>query len=92
MGDGVVSRWAIRTAGDPTGYADAVLRALATYSSRVVVTEVRTMDEIVETAQATTRLSLIVIGAFGMFAGLLAPSGCTGVLATLVQRRTAEWA
>ena len=56
----------------------------------MVVTEVRTMDEIVETAQATTRLSLIVIGAFGMFAGLLAAVGLYGVLATLVQQRTAE--
>jgi putative ABC transport system permease protein len=90
MGHGVVSRWALRTTGNPAVYAPAVRAAIATLGSRVVLTELRTMDEIVVAAQATTRFPLLVIGAFGMFAGLLAAVGLYGLLTTAVGQRTAE--
>jgi putative ABC transport system permease protein len=90
MGHGIVSRWAIRTARDPAGYVDAVRTAVAAHGTRVVMTDVRTMDALVEGAQTTTRFSLLVIGAFGVFAGLLAVSGLYGLLSTVVRQRTAE--
>ena len=90
MGHGVVSRWAIRADGDPASYADAVRTAIAAHGARAVVTDVRTMGSLVEAAQSTTRFSLLVIGAFGVFAGLLAAVGLSGVLSTVVQQRTAE--
>jgi putative ABC transport system permease protein len=88
LGHGVVSRWAIRTSGNPASYADALRKAVA--DSRVVVTEVRTMEALVGVAQAATRFALLVIGTFGVCAGLLAAVGLYGVLSTLVHQRTAE--
>ena len=90
MGHGLVSRWAIRTRRDPAGYVDAVRTALAAHGTRVAMTDVRTMDALVERAQTTTRFSLLVIGAFGVFAGLLAASGLYGLLSTVVRQRSAE--
>jgi putative ABC transport system permease protein len=90
LGHGVVSRWAIRTSGNPASYADALRKAVAASGSRVVVTEVRTMEALVGVAQAATRFALLVIGTFGVCAGLLAAVGLYGVLSTLVHQRTAE--
>jgi len=44
----------------------------------------------VEKAQASTRFSLLLIGAFAVIAAVLAGVGLYGVLATVVRQRTAE--
>jgi putative ABC transport system permease protein len=48
------------------------------------------MDEVVQKAQAGTRFSLLLIGAFAIIAALLAGVGLYGVLSTVVRQRTAE--
>jgi putative ABC transport system permease protein len=90
MGHGVVSHWAIRTAGNPAALAGAVRAEMAKLGSRVVVTELQPMDALVERAQGKTRFSLLLIGVFGAVAALLAAGGLYGVLATLVRQRTVE--
>jgi putative ABC transport system permease protein len=63
---------------------------LAKLSSRMVLTEVRPMDALMEQSQATTRLSFALIAAFAGIAVLLAALGIYGVLSTAVRQRTAE--
>src|SRR4029077_4930840 len=55
MGHGVVSRWAVRTAGDPVAAAAAVRTEMAKLGSRLVLTELQPMEALVGQAQATTR-------------------------------------
>jgi putative ABC transport system permease protein len=63
---------------------------LAKLNNRIVLTEVRPMEALLEESQATTRLSLALIGAFACIAVLLAALGIYGVLSTTVRQRTAE--
>jgi len=87
---GVANRWAIRTAGDPAKLAEAVRAEIARLGPQLLVTELTPMETYVEKAQAGTRFSLLLIGAFAAIAGLLAGVGLYGVLATVVRQRTAE--
>jgi putative ABC transport system permease protein len=85
-----VSGWAVRTAGDPAKYAAAVRAAMAQLDRTLLLTDVRTLDSIVEHAQTGTRFSLLLIAAFAAIAALLAGVGLYGVLSTVVRQRTAE--
>ena len=82
--------WAVRTAGDPAKYADAVRAAMAKLDRSLLLNDVQTMDSIVEHAQTGTRFSLFLIAAFAGIAALLAAVGLYGVLSTVVRQRTAE--
>jgi len=90
LGHGVVARWAVRTAGDPAGYAEAVRAAVGRTGPHLILTEMELMDALVERAQAGTRFSLLLIGVFAVVAALLASVGLYGVLSTVVRQRTAE--
>jgi predicted permease len=89
-GSRFVSRWAVRTQGDPARYASVVRTAMTKFDRSMLLTEVRTMDSIVERAQNSTRFSLLLIAAFAFIAALLAGVGLYGVLSTVVRQRTAE--
>jgi len=90
LGSGAVDSWAIRTGNDPTAYGGAVRGAMKELDPRILVTEMKPADDLVNKAQASTRFSLILIGAFALIAGLLAAVGLYGVLSTAVRQRTAE--
>jgi len=90
FGNGVANRWAVRTSGNPAQYANQVRAEIARINSKMLVTEVEPMDEIVDKAQAGTRFSLLLIGVFAIVAALLAAVGLYGVLSTVVRQRTAE--
>ena len=90
LGHGAVTRWAVRTAGDPARYTAAVRSAIAKVGPNLMLTEIQTMDTLVERAQAGTRFSLLLIGIFAIVAALLAGVGLYGVLSTVVRQRTAE--
>jgi putative ABC transport system permease protein len=85
-----VQEWAVRTAGDPAKYAAAVRAAMAKFDRGMLLTNVQTMDSIVERARTGTRFSLLLIAAFAGIAALLAGVGLYGVLSTVVRQRTAE--
>jgi len=87
---GVVNRWAVRTAGDPAGIAGAVRAAVAEVDKQFLVSELDVMEAVVRNAQARTRFSLMLIGAFAVIAALLVSVGLYGVLSTVVRQRTAE--
>lgn len=85
-----IQSWGLRTKGDPAKYAGAVRAAMGQFDRSMLVTDIETMDTIVEHAQTGTRFSLILIAAFAGIATLLAGVGLYGVLSTVVRQRTAE--
>jgi putative ABC transport system permease protein len=87
---GAASWWAVRTDGDPAGYAAAVREVVRKAGSETFINQLQPMDSLVGKAQAQTRFSLLLIGVFSTIAALLAGLGLYGVLATSVRQRTAE--
>jgi predicted permease len=87
---GRLQAWAIRTQGDPARYTSAVRAAMVKFDRSLLITDLETMDSIVQHAQTGTRFSLFLIAAFASIATLLAGVGLYGVLSTVVRQRTAE--
>jgi putative ABC transport system permease protein len=90
LGHGIVSRWAVRTAGNPASYAEGIRKEIAKIGSKILITRMQPMQAWVEQARAGTRFSLLLIGAFAAIAAILAGVGLYGVLSSAVRQRTAE--
>jgi putative ABC transport system permease protein len=90
LGHGFATRWAMRTTGEPTSYERAVRKQIAKLGGQLVLTDMKPMDAFVERAEATTRLSFLLIGVFASIAALLTALGVYGVLSTVVRQRTSE--
>jgi putative ABC transport system permease protein len=90
IGSGAVTFWALRTSSDPSKYGNDVRAALKALDPHLLITDMLPMETVVEKAQAGTRFSLLLIGAFAVIAALLAGIGLYGVLATVVRQRSAE--
>jgi putative ABC transport system permease protein len=90
VGSGAARQWAIRTAGDPSKYGSDVRAAVKAVDSHLLITEMQPVETLLESAQAGTRFSLLLIGVFAVIAALLAGVGLYGVLSTVVRQRTAE--
>jgi putative ABC transport system permease protein len=90
IGSGATDHWALRIGNDPSKYANDVRAAIKSFDPHLLVTDMQPMDALMEKAQASTRFSLLLLGAFAVIAALLAGVGLYGVLATVVRQRTAE--
>ena len=90
IGSGATDHWALRTSTSPVSYASDVRAAIKAFDPHLLVLDLQPMDGVMEKAQAGTRFSLLLIGAFAVIAAILAGVGLYGVLATVVRQRTAE--
>ncbi len=90
LSSGVVLTWAVRTSLAPEQLSNAARAAIAGVDRNLVIVQMETGDEILESAQAQTRFSLLLIAVFALVAGTLAGVGLYGVLSTAVQQRTPE--
>ncbi len=84
------NNWVLRTLGAPAAYAQRVRAAIVAAGPQLLVTDLKTMDDLVDDARSSTRFSLLLIGVFASIALILAAVGLYGVLSTLVRQRTAE--
>jgi putative ABC transport system permease protein len=90
FGHGAVSRWVVRTSGDPNALVPAIRAAVREVDRQMPIAEVQPMTAFVDRAMASTRFALALIAVFAAIAVVLAAVGLYGVLSTVVRQRTAE--
>ena len=80
----------VRTAVDPRSLLEPVRRALLAEEPELVLTELRTMDEVVSGSLAARQFVTLLVGVFAAAALGLATIGLYGVLSRLVRARERE--
>jgi putative ABC transport system permease protein len=86
----VAGAFVVRTDGDPLALANAIRGQIHAMDSGLPITDVKTMEDIVEAPQGQLRLMMQFLGAFAAAATLLAILGLCGVISYSVVRRTKE--
>ena len=86
---GPVGNWLVaRTAADPGAAAAAIVHEIHNVDRTVPVYDVRTMHERMRDSLARQRFSTLMLGAFAVFALILAVVGVYGVMSYLVTQST----
>ncbi len=77
-----------RTSSDPAAVAGAIVRAIQELDPTIPVYDVRTMPDRMHDSLARQRFATLLLGAFALFALMLAMIGVYGVLSHLVSQGT----
>ena len=81
----------VRMTGDPSGATSIIRAAVHGIDPDLPIENVRTLDEIRDTALATPRLTATLLTVFAALALLVTLTGITGVIAQSVSQRTQEF-
>jgi putative ABC transport system permease protein len=87
---GLLSYQVARTSSDPPAAAGAIVRAIHEVDPTIPVYDIRTMQDRMKDSLARQRFSTIMLGAFAVFALLLAIVGVYGVMSYLVTQGTRD--
>ena len=77
-----------RTSSDPAAAAQAIVREIHAVDPTIPVYDIRTMEDRMRDSMARQRFSAIMLGAFALFALILAAVGVYGVMSYLVTQGT----
>lgn len=79
-----------RTTSDPNAMAETIVAQIHALDPEIPAYDMATMDQRLSDSLARQRFSMIMLGAFAVFAMLLAAVGLYGVMAYLVEQGTGE--